>query len=146
MRLHILIMAILVTFTALAHAEGDPTTQLYAARSLKCHFGPGTSTEWTGSKPKTSPARMDHDVQFDSINIKSQSARIIGKQGAGDIKVSVSEVGISFLEIAPAVFDITTVFPVYGEDHDFIAVDTRHVTFSGKSMAEQYYGTCKIWQ
>lgn len=146
MRLHIVVMAILVSFTALAHAEGDPTTQLHAARSLKCHFGPGTSTEWTGSKPKTSAARIDQDVQFASIDIKNQSARIIGNPGASDIKVFVSEVGISFLETAPAVFDITTVFPVYGKDHDFIAVDTRHVTSLGKSMAEQYYGTCKIGQ
>jgi hypothetical protein len=146
MRLHVIVIAVLVLFTALTHAEVDPTTQLHAARSLRCHFGPGTSTEWTGSKPKTSIARFDQDVQFDSIDIKNHSARIIGNLGASDIKVFVTEVGISFLETAPAVFDVTTVFPVYGEDHDFIAVDTRHVTSVGKAMAEQYYGICKISQ
>lgn len=145
MRLHIIMMTALVLFTALAYGQDDPASRLHTARSLKCHFGSGTSMEWAGSKPKISSARFDQDVQFDSIDLKNQTARVIGNIGADDIKVLLTEVGISFLESAPTVLDITTVFAAYGVDHDFIAVDTRHVLLFG-AMAEQYYGTCKIWQ
>jgi len=146
MRLHIIVMTALVLFTALAYGQDDPASRLHAARSLKCHFGLGTSTGWTGGKPKISSARFDQDIQFDSIDLKNQTARVIGNSGASDIRVLLTEVGISFLESAPAVLDITTVFAAYGVDHNFIAVDTRHAFLFGTTMAEQYYGTCKIWQ
>ncbi len=132
--------------TMLAYAKDDPMSQLFAARSLKCHFGSGSITTWTGSKPKTSTARFDQDVYFDSIDFKNQSARLIGNIGAGDVKVLATEVGVSFVESEPAVVDLTTVFPIYGNGHDFVAVDTRHVMVSGASMAEQYYGSCQIMQ
>jgi hypothetical protein len=130
----------------LAYAKDDPMSQLLAARSLKCHFGQGTSTTWPGSKAKTSTSRFDQDVHFDSIDFKNQSARLIGNIGAADVKVFATEVGVSFIDSAPAVVDLTTVFPIYGNGHDFIAVDTRHVMVSGASMAEQYYGSCQIMQ
>ena len=132
--------------TMLAYAKDDPMSQLLAARSMKCHFDSGSSTTWTGSKPKTSTARFDQDVHFDSIDYKNQSARLIGNNGADDVKVFATVVGVSFIESAPAVVDLTTVFPIYGTSHDFIAVDTRHVMVSGASMAEQYYGSCQIMQ
>ena len=141
-----ILIATIALSTMLAYAKDDPMSQLLAARSLKCHFGQGTSTTWLGSKPTTSTARFNQDVHFDSIDFKNQSAREIGNIGAGDVKVFVTEVGVSFVESAPAVVDLTTVFPIYGNGHDFIAVDTRHVIVSGESMAEQYYGSWQIMQ
>ena len=141
-----LLITILALNTTIAYGIDDPMSQLLTARSLKCHFGEGTSTMWQGSKPKTSSAHFDQDVHFDSIDIKSQSARLIGNIGARDVKVFATQVGVSFVESEPAVVDLTTVFPIYGNNHDFIAVDTRHVMISGASMAEQYYGSCQVLQ
>lgn len=81
----------------LAYATDDPMSQLLAARSLKCHFGQGISTTWTGSKPKTSTAHFDQDVHFDSIDFKNQSARLIGNISAADVKVFATQVGVSFI-------------------------------------------------
>jgi hypothetical protein len=57
MRLHTIVMTVLTLCAVQARGEGDPASQLYNVRSLKCHFGPGTATEWTGSKSKVSNAR-----------------------------------------------------------------------------------------
>lgn len=146
MRFRFILITTLALSTMMAYAKDDPISQLLAARSLKCHFGQGTSTIWLGSKPKTSTAQSGQDVYFDSIDIKNRSARLIGNIGAGDVKVFATEVGMSFVELEPAVVDLTTVFPIYGKDHDFIAVDTRHVMAPGASMAEQYYGSCQVLQ
>jgi len=140
-----ILITILALNTLIAYGTDDPMSQLLATRSLKCHFGQGTSTTWKGSKPSISSAQFDQDVYFDSIDIKNQSARLIGNIGAGDVKVFATQVGMSFLESEPAVVDLTTVFPIYGNNHDFVAVDTRHV-MTGASMAEQYYGSCQIMQ
>jgi len=71
---------------------------------------------------------------------------MIGNNGASDVKVFATQVGVSFIDSAPAVVDLTTVFPIYGTGHDFIAVDTRHVMVSGAAMAEQFYGSCQVLQ
>jgi hypothetical protein len=127
-------------------AKDDPLSQLFAARSLKCHFDQGSRTIWPGSKPKTSTAHFGQDVHFDATDIKYQSARVIGNIGARDVKVLPARLGLSFMELAPAVVDLTTVFPIYGKGHDFIAVDTRHGMVSGAPMAEQYSGSCQVLQ
>lgn len=145
MRFRFILITTIALSTMLAYAKDDPMSQLLAARSLKCHFGQGTSTTWTGSKPKTATARSDQDVHFDSIDFKNQSARLIGNIGAGNIKVFATEVGVSFTESARAVVDLTTVFPIKN-GHDFIAVNTRHVMVSGAAMAEQFYGSCQVLQ
>lgn len=132
-----ILISIVALNTTIAYGVDDPMSLLLAARSLKCHFGGGTSTTWQGSKSKTSSAHFGQDVHFDSIDIKNQSARLVGNIGAGDVKVFATQVGVSFVESEPAVVDLTTVFPIYGNNHDFIAVDTRHVMVSGASMAEQ---------
>jgi hypothetical protein len=132
--------------TSLAYGKEDPLSQLFAAHSLKCHFSQGTSTVWPGSKPRISASRSAQDIHFGAIDIRTQSARIFGKAGAGDVKVLPARVGLSFIELAPDVVHLTTVFPIYGKDHDFIAVDTRHGMASGASVDQQYYGSCQVFQ
>ncbi|MDD5324605.1 MAG: hypothetical protein PHR71_04735 [Polaromonas sp.] len=131
-----------------AYGKDDPMSKLLAARSLKCHFGQGVETTWPNGKPKTTTAHAgtDLDVNFDSIDILNQSARMIGNIGASDVKVSATQVGVSFVQSAPSVVDLTTVFPIYGNNHNFIAVDTRHVMIPGAAMAEQFYGSCQVLQ
>jgi hypothetical protein len=121
-------------------------SRLLATRSLKCHFGGGVATEWTKNQPKTSPERFDLDVHFDAIDYKNRTARIISNNGASEVKIVTNGESVSFIEVAAAAVDVTTVFAVYGSDRDFIAVDTRHLAFLGRSMAEQYYGSCRVWQ
>jgi hypothetical protein len=129
-----------------AQAASDAKTELASARSLKCHFGPGTKALWKGNEPAVSPARFDEDIQFDSIDLDKQSARVIGNIGSGDVRVLNTVVGLSLLESEPAVLDITTVFATYTENNEFPAVDSRHANYQGMPMAEQFYGTCKVWQ
>jgi hypothetical protein len=143
---HFLALMIFAFSMTSAQAANDAKAQLEAARSLKCHFGPGTEAQWKGNKPAVGSARFDEDVQFDSIDLGKQSARLIGNIGAGDVRVLNTAVGLSFLETEPAVLDITTVFAVYTESNEFPAVDSRHVIVLGTAMAEQFYGTCKVWQ
>ena len=137
----VLIVAALILFRTPAWAE-DESKALGATRSLKCYFSTGVATEWIGSKPKTSDAGEGVPVVFDSIDVKRGTARVISNGGAGDVAVLVTGVGITFIETALAVVDVTTVFPVYGESHEFLAVDTRHVRLLGKAVVEEYYGAC----
>jgi hypothetical protein len=146
MRSKFFLITALVLSATLAYGKDDPISKLFSARSLKCHFGQGTRTVWLGGKPKTSPSNFGEDVHFDAIDIKYQSARVIGSIGARDVKVLPARMGLSFIELAPAAVDLTSVFAVYAKDHDFIAVDTRHEMVSGASIAEQYYGSCQLVQ
>ena len=146
MPLRIALGVVLATSAAVVYAQSNPMSELRAARSLKCHFGEGISTQWSGSNPKTSVARFDEDVHFDAIDLAKQTARLVGNAGANDVSAFATAVGISFIETAPWVVDVTTVYAVYGKDGNFIAADTRHVLIQGGAMAEQYYGSCKIWQ
>jgi hypothetical protein len=129
-----------------AQAADDAVAQLAAARSLKCHFGPGTEAQWKGNKPAVGSARFDEDVLFDAIDLGKQSARVIGNTGAGDVRVLNTAVGLSFVDTEPAVLDVTTVFAVYTANNEFPAVDSRHVLYLGTAMAEQFYRTCNVQQ
>ncbi len=146
MRLRSFFLATLALSTAFAHGNDNPMSQLFSARSLKCHFDHGTSATWMGSKPKPSPVRAGPELHFDAIDIKYQSARVIGNAGARDVKVFPARAGLSFIEMAPNAVDITTVFSIYGKDHEFIAIDTRHELVSGVAIGTQYYGSCQLVQ
>ena len=148
MLLRFILTTTLALSTMIAYGKDDPMLQLLAARSLKCRFVQGVETTWPNGRPKTTTAHAgtDLDVNLDSIDILNQSARMIGNNGASDVKVFATQVGVSFIDSAPAVVDLTTMFPIYGTGHDFIAVDTRHVMVSGAAMAEQFYGSCQVLQ
>jgi hypothetical protein len=129
-----------------AYASDDPLTRLFSANNLLCHFAQQTATSWAGNKTKTLPANSRPDVHFNGIDIRYQSAHAISIAGAHDVKVLPARVGLSFLELSPTVVDLTTVFALYGQAHDFIAVETRHAIVHGMSTTEQYYGSCAIVQ
>lgn len=131
----------------LAVSAEDAASRLSAARSLKCHFTGGVSTDWTSGIAKTNTsAQFDEDVTFDAIDLKRGTVRVIGNIGSGDARVTLTPVGLSIFDLNPGVVDVTTVFSVYDKSGSFIAVDTRHVNAFALAMAEQYYGTCKVWQ
>lgn len=143
---YVSLVALIAFSLTSTQAADDAKAQLAAARSLKCHFGPGTEAQWKGNKPSVGSARFDEDVRFDAIDLGKQSARVIGNTGAGDIRVLNTAVGLSFLDTEPAVLDVTTVFAIYAANNEFPAVDSRHVLFLGTALAEQFYGTCKVSQ
>jgi hypothetical protein len=142
----LLLPAVLLLLPGAALPADNPAAKLAAARSLKCHFDRGNRTEWIKGKPRTSDVSHDEVVQFDSIDAKKGSARLIGSLGASDVLVVLTHVGLSFIEAAGAAFDNTTVFPVYAKGSDFIAVDLRTVQSMGKPTVEQYFGTCRVWE
>ena len=143
-------MRILLIFLAIASASAakaqDARSQLFHAHSLKCHFGAGTTTRWKGNGPNTAPAKDEQDVQFDSIDLKRRRARVIGNIGASDVDAIASPVGITFIESKQAVFGTTTVFAILAAPDEYLAVDSRHVLFMDTVAAEQYPGTCRVWQ
>lgn len=142
----IIVRTCTMIFSLNAFGEDEASSRLYAAHSLKCKFSEGIGTTWDGLKQKISSQRNDDIVQFDSIDINKHSARVIGNLAAGDVSVISNEVGLTFIEIKPLVLSITTVFSANSVNTEFISVDTRHVNVFGTPMAEQYYGSCKIWQ
>ncbi|MGO9444601.1 MAG: hypothetical protein ACLPXB_07460 [Thiobacillaceae bacterium] len=144
MRLRFVLITALALSSMHAYAMEDPILQLITARNLKCHFGPGTSTLWLGGRQRSSTTHGGQDFHLALIDIRNQSARVIGSMGARDIKVLPARVGLSFVELTPSFVDLTTVFPIYGKEHDFLAVYTRHEMASGASMAKQYYGSCQV--
>jgi hypothetical protein len=146
MSLRIIVMTALAMFTALAQGEGDPASQLRTSRSLKCHFGPGTVTLWTGNNPVVSPAPHNEDVRFDSIDLKIRTARVTRNSGAAEISALPTAVGMSLIESNPTTVTTTTVFASFGADSEFLAVDSRQVLFVATATVEQYYGNCKTLQ
>jgi len=141
------IILIIISVSSLCYASEDHFEELIKAKSLKCYFGPGASANWKGKKVKVELNSFDITLNFDSIDLKNQKARIIGNQGAADLIVLLSMMGINFIEQTDmGNLNITTVFPNYAQEtSDFIAVTSRHLSIPGSSpLPSQYHGTCKV--
>jgi hypothetical protein len=143
---HLYVLLLLLTTTALAYGQPNLAQILLAARSLKCHVGAGSGTTLADGKAKTASAPMNQDFYFDSINLTNHSARMIGTVGAHDVSVNASQAGLSFIEVAPLVVDLVTVFPVLDSNGEFVVFETRHANIYGTPLLEQYYGSCRVWQ
>lgn len=121
-----------------------------ATRSLKCEFGQGTSAEWVDGQLKVKSAVFSSDpskaaVHYDAIDLKTQSARIIGTSGSTDAIVLPTAAGISIVEnpLGGGIV-VTTVFAHYDHDRSFTAVLSKHIDLMGP-FPQQYYGICEIW-
>jgi len=132
-----------------ATAQDDVFKALVSAKSLKCEFGPGSVGKWSGANVTVQRDTFDVTLHFDSINAQAGKARLIGNQGAADVAVLLSSGSITFVEQTGAGnFAFTTIFPerVPGTD-EFYVVTSRHmVLLSGRPLASQYHGKCKVWQ
>ena len=130
-----------------ASAEDSAFKQLLSARSLKCVFGPGSMAEWKGGKLTFTGGRFDETLHFDSINVKTSSARLIGNQGASDVQVVATASGLTFIEITGfGNIMVTTVFGAHNNEGNLIAVTSRHTSVFDKPIPQQYYGSCKVWE
>jgi hypothetical protein len=122
--------------------------RLMNAKSLKLEFGPGTVADWEGSKVKVEKDNFDATIIYDSIDLKTGKARMIGNAGATDVSVWATGTGLTFVEQTSAgnlIF--TTVFASYAKGTmDFIAVTSRHLDLLIKPLPSQYHSTCKVWE
>jgi len=127
----------------------DPTFDaLFAARSLKCSFGPGASADWDSGRPKVTldKAVADFILHFDSIEPDKRTARLIGNRGASDVSVVRTVAGLHFLEVTDSgSVNLTTVFARIASNR-FIAVTSRHLDLPRSPYPSQSPGTAEVWQ
>ena len=134
--------------TGTAGAESDSYERLARAKSLKCTFGVGAVGDWRTGTLKVVSDTFGGSIHFDSIDIKANSARMIGNIGAGDITVLLTPIGLTFIDTQESLqtVAVTTVFGKHKDNNgDYIAVTSRHLA-SLAPTPSQYHGTCKVWQ
>ena len=148
MRAFFLASVVLLLVAEGTQAQNSAAIALSNARSLRCHFTSGIATQWKNGKADTASAKNEQTVQFDSIDLRANKARLIGNLAAVDVSARMTPVGITFVETSPAIFATTTVFAAFAGDREFLAVDTRHGLLPGTAItfAEQYPGTCAVWE
>lgn len=139
---------LLLASGAYAQSADDAFGRLLKARSLRCDIQRGTQASWDGGNLKLEPATYGEGgrVTFDSIDIRSGKARLIGNAGAGDIQVVPTAVGLTFVEqTAFGNLNFTTVFGTYDSPSSrrLITVTSRHQDLHGP-FPSQYHGTCSI--
>lgn len=146
-RIAVMLSGLLLT-GGVTTAQDDSFKALVAARSLKCQIGPGSVGKWAGAKISVEKDSFDSALHFDSIDLKSGKARLIGDQGASDVTVLGTASGITFVEQTGfGNLVITTVFRerIPGKT-EFYAVVSRHMLMlRGDPLASQYHGSCKVW-
>lgn len=141
----IVLLSVLMSNTVFGDEEFE---RLMNAKSLKFEFGLGTVADWEGSKVKIEKDNFDATIIYDSIDLKTGKARMIGNIGATDVSVWATATGLTFVEqtgMGNLIF--TTAFASYAKGTmDFIAVTSRHLDFLIKPLPSQYHGTCKVWE
>jgi hypothetical protein len=121
------------------------------AQSLKCEFGAGSNAEWkngvlTLGTGRFGPPGAQSTIHYDSIDLTTRKARVIGTNGSSDLVVLPSGVGITLVEQVPlGGVAVTTVYGAYDSKRSFPAVMTKHVDVLGP-FPQQYYGSCVVWQ
>ena len=124
---------------------------LFQAQSVRCEWGQGTIVSWDEGRPVLEQGNFGKDagIVFDSIDTQAGTARIIGNAAAGDIRVVVTPVGLTFIEkTGVGGLNFTTVFAhfVGPENVARVAVTSRHIALFGSPFPSQYHGTCVILQ
>jgi hypothetical protein len=148
-----LLLVILLT-GGVATAQNDSFKALLAARSLKCQIGAGSVGKWSGAKISGAKISVEKDnldsaLHFDSIDLKSGKARLIGNQGASDVSVWGTVSGITFVEQTGfGNVAITTVFSerIPGKEEFYVVVSRHMQMLRGNPLPSQYHGSCKVWQ
>lgn len=146
-RIKVFLMFLIVIFCGQAWANENTYKELLSAKSLKCTFGPGTFGDWDGGEFTLVRDIYGQSVNYDAIDLKKGTARVIGPTGASDLVVTYGTYGLTFTESFVTGIAITTVFPEYKKGtKDFIAVLSRHVGVIGSPLPSQYHGTCVVMQ
>ncbi len=123
--------------------------RLINVKSLKCTIGPGNSADWNSGfpRPEKTGWGKGNILHFDSINLKTKKARIIGNRGATDVVVMMTLKGIHFLEgTGSGNIIFSTVF-FHRTKKGYAFVTSRHLDFGfgNGPFPSQFHGTCKIF-
>lgn len=138
----------LIALPLLAGAQTEDFRRLLAVKSLRCDLGPGTLTTWDSGAPQSRSDKYSGPFQLDSIDPKSGTARLISNDAATDVSVTLSGVGLTFVEQTTiGNLSITTVFADRTKGtNNFIAVQSRHLHGLSGPFPSQFHGTCKVLQ
>ncbi len=104
---------------------------------------------WENSKVKVEKDDFKGaSVVYDSIDLTTGKARMIGEIGATDVLVFATGSGLTFIEYTNSGnIHITTVFARYVDGTtDFVVVTSRHLLLLDTPLPSQYHGTCTIWE
>jgi hypothetical protein len=125
--------------------------KLLNAKTLKFVSKKSCTANWEKGKPELSVDSEVTEIEFpnlifDSIDLKKATARLIGNQGATDVKVIANLAGLTFIEqTGLGSINITTVFSSCIEGtEDYIAVHSRHIDLGIIPLPSQTHGICKI--
>ena len=132
--LSVLAIIICLRVATSGFAANEVFENLFKAKSLKCEFGPGVSTEWEKGKIKTESANFGAPLHYDSIDLEKGTARLIGNQAFADIASFLTLTGISFIETTPmGNINITTVLFEYSDESSkqYKVVQSRHISMMG---------------
>lgn len=141
-----LILILLISLPGLAEEEINPAlSSLYSAKTLRCAFPEGTQAEFKGESIEKTASSMDSLIIFDSINVESGTARMIGNVGAVDVTATISFHGVSFLEVTDTGNIVITTAYVGDSITLFPAVMSRHLTILQVPFPSQQYGWCEIF-
>jgi hypothetical protein len=131
------------------HFHGPHTVSLRSWLSSQRHGKVSAYGNWKGKTVKVEPDNSHSGTShFDSIDLQTKTARLIGNAGAGDVSILLGVSGLTFIEQTGAGnFSFTTIFPFYKQNTtEFIAVTSRHMNLIKYLLPFQYHGTCKVWE
>jgi hypothetical protein len=115
------------------------------ARSLRCQFPRGSYVDLADPELGRHEG-AGAEVTFDSIDRQRGHARVIAKNGAGDVTVISGPTALTFIEVADTGNPIVTVvFPRFRNgSREFYAADSERIFFFGDISIGQYYGSCTV--
>ena len=140
-----------VAMLVLGFLSSTAQTPFAEIESLKCNFPfrAGTESWMLGNDPEIL-VHEDQTFEFylDSIDVETNSARLIGNVAATDVTALRTSAGFHFIETSSAGnMHLLTVFA--GDSAAplgwFRAVYSRHLVLLDQVVPSQNYGTCQVW-
>ncbi len=140
---------LLFLFASPASAQPPAWNKLINANRLDCSFLLGSIANWERGEVKVDKGRFKVMLQFEAINLKTKTAKVITRDYSADVSLFLTPSGLFFIETTGVGNVImTAVFPRYqkGTRH-FIAVTSNHIYLPDSTpLSSQHHGTCKIME
>jgi len=142
----VLLLALLPAFYGQS-AMATEQRPLAAVKSWKCEFPLVATSDWQKDEPSPEIKKQTFSFHIDNVNIKAQTARMIGNAGSEDVVVLFGSDVLHILESTPTgILNVTTVFAAISKSRKFKSVHSRHVILVGDPLPSQAYGYCQPWQ
>lgn len=127
--------------------KASAPSPLFKAQHLTCSFNVYAAPVWKDGAAQVVSRAQDFTFDIDSIEVKKNSANIVGKGGvSAHASTVVTPTGLTVIESTPiGNLNITTIFVAGGPEGKFIAVHSRHIgDLTSAPSPSQNYGTCEI--